>query len=80
MMGPLAIHIYANEHPPPHFHVKYGREENSFRIDNGAPLYAQGLNKYFKSILKWHREHKEDLIAYWNECRPSNCQVGPISN
>lgn len=78
MAGALAIHIYADEHPPPHFHVKYGSEENSFSIEDGKPLYAKGLNKYFKSILKWHREHRQDLVDYWNKTRPSDCQVGPI--
>lgn len=80
MDGAMAIHIYSDEHPPPHFHVKYGSEENSFRIDDGTPLYAKGLNKYFKSILRWHQKHKPDLISYWNSTRPSDCPVGPIKS
>ena len=38
-LGGLKMHIYAKEHPPPHFHVKYNGEENSFRLDNAEPLY-----------------------------------------
>jgi hypothetical protein len=62
-MGGLKIYIYANEHPPPHFHVKYGEEENSFRIDTAEPLYPDnGLKNYFKNIKKWHNNNKAKLV------------------
>ena len=79
-LGNLKMHIYANDHPPPHFHVKYNGEENSFNINNAEPLYPNGqLKKWFKNIKKWHRKHKEELIHNWNSMRPTDCPVGPIS-
>jgi len=78
-LGSLKVHIYANEHPPPHFHVKYNGEENSFSIHDASPLYPDGgLKKWFKNIKKWHLENKSDLIAFWNKMRPDGCPVGPI--
>lgn len=77
--GGLKIYVYADEHPPPHFHVKYGNEENSFSILDAAPLYPGGaLKKWFKTIKKWHTEHKEELIDFWNKMRPQDCPVGPV--
>ncbi|WP_043463636.1 DUF4160 domain-containing protein [Azovibrio restrictus] len=79
MLGALKMYIYADEHPPPHFHVKYQGKENSFRIDDASPLYPDGdLKKWFKNIKKWHMQNKEELIATWNRMRPEGCPVGPI--
>lgn len=80
-LGGLKMHIYAKEHPPPHFHVKYNGEENSFRLDNAMPLYPNGeLKKWFKNIKKWHNAHKAKLIEFWNTSRPHNCPVGTIDS
>ncbi|MCG7598904.1 DUF4160 domain-containing protein [Halomonas sp. McH1-25] len=75
----LSMHIYANEHPPPHFHVKIGGEENSFTILGCEPLHPEGgLRKYFKNIKKWHKKNKGMLAEEWNRTRPSDCVVGEI--
>jgi hypothetical protein len=77
--GGYGLHIYAKENPPPHFHVKYGQEENSFSIVDCEPLHPNnGLSRYFKNIKKWHSKHKEKLIDAWNNSRPENCPVGRI--
>lgn len=73
------MEIFANEHPPPHFHVTYKNEKNAFRISDGNPLHADGLERHFRSIRKWHKAHRADLVAVWNATRPTDCPVGPIS-
>jgi Domain of unknown function (DUF4160) len=76
----LKIYIYSEEHPPPHFHVIYNDEENSFSILDASPLYPDGqLFKYFKNIKKWHKKHKEALANAWNKSRPSDCPVGRVA-
>ncbi len=75
----LKIYIYSGEHPPPHFHVIYNGEENSFSILDASPIYPDGqLFNYFKNIKKWHKKHKEALVNAWNESRPSDCPVGRV--
>jgi len=79
-LGGLKMQIYSNEHPPPHFHVKYNGEENSFKIDDATPLHPNGdLKKWFKNIKKWHKKHKIELVKAWNKSRPENCTVGSIN-
>lgn len=76
----LLVCVYSKEHPPPHFHVILGREQNSFRLSDGEPLYPDnGLRHYFKNIRKWHAENKGLLIESWNKNRPTNCPVGEYS-
>lgn len=78
-IGALKVYIYANEHPPPHFHVKYNGEENSFSIHDGNPLYPNnGLKMYFRNVKKWFKGNKEKLISSWNDNRPTDCPVGEI--
>jgi len=78
-IGKLKVIIYSSEHPPPHFHVKYDGEENSFSISACSPLYPNGgLKQYFRNIKKWHSNNRTNLISAWNRLRPSDCPVGPI--
>ena len=75
----FSFRILAGEHPPPHFHVRCGGEENSFRLDNGEPLHPNnGLRRRFTAIREWYDEHRQKLVDAWNMNRPTNCPVGPI--
>lgn len=77
--GAFAVHIYADEHAPPHFHVEYNGDSNSFSIETGEPLHPNnGLSRYFRNVKKWYRKSRPILIDAWNNTRPSDCVVGPI--
>lgn len=71
------FYIYSDEHPPPHFHVQFAAEKNSFSILDATPLHPNGgLKRYFKNIRKWHRSNRDKLVATWNSNRPVDCPVG----
>ena len=75
----MSIVIQADEHPPPHFHVKFAGENASFSITDGCRLpNIKGLEKYDHNIRKWWKQHYCKLIEVWNATRPSGCQVGPV--
>ncbi len=76
----LTVYINADEHAPPHFHVRYQGENASFSIIDGSRLpKVQGLERFERIIKKWWAVHKDLLIEKWNVSRPSNCPVGPIA-
>ncbi len=75
-IGPLRVQVFSNEHPPPHFRVICSAGRNDFRISNCAPLHGNELHHFFREICQWHKTHKQDLIAAWNNTRPSDCPVG----
>lgn len=62
----IYIRLYANEHNPPHFHVKYNEFEASIDIitgeikDGKLPLKARALTE------EWRLIHKKELIEAWN--------------
>lgn len=73
----LKIEIFSNEHPPPHFRVKFQDSVANFKIANCTFLNGQGeVVKYSKNIFKWWKNNKQILIEFWNKTRPSDCPVG----
>ena len=75
----LKVKIFADEHPPPHFHVEYQGESASFSILNCERLEGvAGLERYEKAIHYWWERNQSRLIETWNTTRPSDCPVGPI--
>jgi hypothetical protein len=75
----LSVQIQADEHPPPHFHVRGGGANVGFAIDDGRRLKgAKGLERYDRNIEKWWRDNKDELILTWNRLRPADCPVGIV--
>ncbi len=76
----LTIKIWADEHPPPHFHVSFQGRDASFSINDCSRLPgARGLEKYEHAIYRWWEENRHTLIEVWNTSRPTDCPVGPIA-
>jgi len=76
----LTIKIWADEHPPPHFHVAYQGEDASFSIVDCTRLPGSvGLQRYERKIRDWWEQNQPLLIEKWNSSRPANCPVGPVN-
>jgi hypothetical protein len=76
----LSVKMWADEHPPPHFHVSYQEQDASFSILDCARLPGvNGLERYDRIIREWWRKNQKLLIQKWNASRPTNCPVGPIA-
>ena len=62
----IAIRMYFDEHPPPHFHAYYAGEEALIAIETlevkegGLPRRALAL------VLEWALEHREELSQNWS--------------
>lgn len=72
----LKIEVYANEHPPPHFHVKSPNVDASFDIEDCRLIQGEVSGNDYRKIQFWHKHSKELLIQAWNSTRPFNCSVG----
>lgn len=76
----LKVEIYANEHPPPHFHVIQNDGKASFALDDGRVLEASGNTRHFKkNIEAYYINNRTKLIEFWNSTRPDGCTVGPVA-
>ncbi|MBM4308264.1 MAG: DUF4160 domain-containing protein [Deltaproteobacteria bacterium] len=61
----IIIAMFYDEHNPPHFHARYGKdgvaiEINSLRVLEGRiPPRALGL------VMEWALQHKKELLNNW---------------
>ena len=75
----LKIHIYADEHAPPHFHVVSPSIDAAFSIDDCTLLRGSVDRKTRDLIVYWHGSARRKLVDFWNRTRPTDCPVGPIN-
>jgi hypothetical protein len=75
----LTIVIHTREHGPPHFHVVADGINASFAIDDGSHLAGTLSPGATRLVTYWYRSARPLLVRVWNESRPSDCPVGPIS-
>jgi hypothetical protein len=65
----IAIRMYFQDHPPPHFQATYGEHEANVSIATGEviaghlPQTAAGL------VKQWTLAHQVELLANWDRAR-----------
>ena len=65
----IIIAMFYDDHNPPHFHARYGRDKatieiNSLRVLEGKlPPRALGL------VIEWASQHHEELLEDWELAR-----------
>ena len=74
----IVISIYIREHAPPHFHIKGGGTDASFRIIDGSLIEGCVLPKHKKLIKWWFPRAKNKLAVFWERTRPTDDPVGRI--
>jgi hypothetical protein len=77
-IGGLKIVVYANEHPPPHFHVKSPDVDAVFTIDECIYIRGNIDGREQRLVKWWHDRARPQLVHAWNTTRPADCPVGPI--
>ena len=76
----VKVEIFSDEHPPPHFRVKYQNSTANFKISDCSRINGSDrILKFEKNIILWWQENKQKLIDIWNRRRPSDCPVGEYS-
>ena len=76
----IVITMYYNDHPPPHFHVRYGEQKAVIAIDGLSLLEGRLSSRVFGLVTEWAALHRDELIADWNlarEMQPLN-PVAPL--
>lgn len=61
----IIIAMYFGDHPPPHFHAKYGEHEAQFAIATGEILNG-GLPRRARALVEeWAELHRAELMDDW---------------
>jgi hypothetical protein len=65
----VRIYMYANDHPPPHFHARYAEHQVLVRFDR-IEIYRGSLPQREQSmVLEWAILNREQLFANWEMLR-----------
>ena len=65
----VLITINYNDHPPPHFHVRYGRKKALVSIEDATILKGQIPPRVLGFVVEWATLHREELEENWDRAR-----------
>lgn len=60
---------HGNEHPPPHFHVKYAEHEAKFGIHTLDVIKGELPPAVHRRVRKWARRHQNELLDNFDRTR-----------
>lgn len=64
----IVIMMNYNEHDPPHFHARYGRQKISVRIADGV-VTGGFPTRALAHVLEWWNLHRAELAENWQMAR-----------
>lgn len=65
----IVIRMYYNDHPPPHFHARYGEFEATIDIESQQVLEGYLPGRALSLVQEWAMMHREQLGSDWQLCR-----------
>jgi hypothetical protein len=65
----IIISMYHNDHLPPHFHARYGREEALVAIGSLTVVDGRLPPRVLGLVLEWAARHQDDLRTNWDLAR-----------
>ena len=65
----IVIAMFYDDHPPPHFHARYGSSKAVFAIDPPALLFGSMPPRALGLVAEWAALHREELLANWELAR-----------
>lgn len=65
----IIITLYYNDHPPPHFYVRYGKQKAIVGINPLTILKGELSNRAWNLVKEWALEHQAELLANWELAR-----------
>ena len=61
----IVIGMFPDDHPPPHFHVRYGEYEAVVRIRDLALAEGRLPPRALGLVLEWTARHQAELLENW---------------
>jgi hypothetical protein len=65
----IIILIYYNDHPPPHFHVRYGEQRAILDMRTLAILEGNLTPRVLGLVVEWASMHRDELSEDWERAR-----------
>ncbi|MEO8592590.1 MAG: DUF4160 domain-containing protein [Candidatus Solibacter sp.] len=65
----IQIRMFFNDHPPPHFHARYGDFEATVEISTAGVLEGRLPARALKLVQEWAMMNRVELEENWRLCR-----------
>ena len=65
----IIIAMYYDDHPPPHFHVRYGGQRAVIAISTLSLLRGELSPRVFGMVMEWAVLHQTELMENWDLAR-----------
>ena len=65
----IIISMYYNDHPPPHFHVRYGTQKAIIDIETLSLLAGELSPRVRGMVIEWATLHQTELLKNWELAR-----------
>lgn len=65
----IAIYLYYNDHPPPHFHAEHAGDEVLIDIATLEIIRGGLRRRALGLVLEWAADHQAELMANWDLAR-----------
>jgi hypothetical protein len=65
----IVVTMFYNDHPPPHFHARYGEHQVLIGIEDLAILHGSLPPRAFGLVTEWAALHKAELLENWDLAR-----------
>ncbi len=65
----IVITMYHSDHPPPHFHVRYGDQKALITIQSLSTLRGSLSPRVFGMVMEWAAIHQSELMENWDLAR-----------
>jgi Domain of unknown function (DUF4160) len=65
----IVISLNYNDHPPPHFHVRYAEQKAIVAIDSLTVLEGRLSPRAHGLVVEWASAHQQELIEDWRLAR-----------
>ena len=65
----IVIAMFYNEHNPPHFHARYGKDQAAIEIKTLRILEGRLPSRAVGLVMEWASDHQEELLRDWEQAR-----------
>ncbi len=71
----ILIRMFYNDHPPPHFHARYGEFEATLDISTLEVIEGRLPGRALNLVQEWATMHREELLDDWRLCRANTAPM-----
>jgi hypothetical protein len=61
----IIIAMFFDDHNPPHFHARYGKEKVAIEIHSLRILEGHIPPRALGIVIEWASQHKDELLSNW---------------